>query len=195
MSFVKLIDGTPVSVEARPRWFNDDGSLLTDEQLMDQGYFPLDRAPVSYDPVTQHVTEKPIAEWAVLTDKVQVAYTVHAYDAGSVKQNLRDYAYAKRKEIEAQGFECGGMTISIDDTSKVNLAGARIRADANPSFTTKWKSPDGTFSEITAATIIAVSDAALDRVDLLFRQEGDAVAGIESGTITTATEVDAIFEG
>lgn len=193
MIYANVVSGIATSIEVRPRWFNDDGSSVSDEQLIELGYFPLDRAPPAYDPITHYLAEDPISEWAVQADKVVTTYTVHAYDAEAIKQNLRDYAYRMRKEREAAGLVFGGMIIPVDDTSKANLTGARIKADADAEFSTMWRSPNGTFTAIAAAQIIAISDAVLDFVDDLFRLEAEAVEGIDEGTITTTAGVDAVF--
>jgi hypothetical protein len=72
------------------------------------------------------------------------------------------------------------------------ITGARIKAEANLEFTTKWKAAGG-FVPIDAATIIAISDAVLAHVDGCFEIEDEARSAIEAGTITTREQIEAVF--
>lgn len=108
------------------------------------------------------------------------------------KSNLTAYAADKRWRKEVGGIVVGGVPVATDDRSKLLIAGARIKADANPEFTTKWKT-DGGFVLIDAATIIAVSDAVLAHVDACFAMEDEVIAEIDAGAVTTREQVDAVF--
>lgn len=106
--------------------------------------------------------------------------------------DLAGYAADVRWRKETSGILVGGVPVATDDRSKLMIAGARIKADANPEFTTKWKTDAG-FVLIDAATIIAISDAVLAHVDACFETEGEVLTAIDGGTITTRAQVDAAF--
>lgn len=111
------------------------------------------------------------------------------------KGALLEYATQRRWQIETGGIVVSGTSIATDDRSKLLIAGARIKADANSEFTTKWKTSTGVRVLIDAATIIAISEAVLAHVDACFEIEDTVCAGIEAGTITTREQIDAAFAG
>jgi hypothetical protein len=66
------------------------------------------------------------------------------------------------------------------------ITGARIKADNDPTFTTKWVGADGTRTTLNAATIIAISDAVLAHVDACFDRFDALAAQIEVAADPTA---------
>lgn len=126
----------------------------------------------------------PIGSLAELADVFAVQYP------GGM---LSTYAAAQRYAKEVGGITVSSVPVATDDRSKLMIAGARIKADANPEFTTKWKTAGG-FVPIDAATIIAISDAVLSHVDACFETEDEVLAEIDAGTITTRDEIDAAFQ-
>lgn len=104
--------------------------------------------------------------------------------------DLAAYAAQKRWEVETGGITVGGMPVATDDRSKIMIIGARVKADADPAFTTQWKASDG-FVTIDAATIIGISNAVLAHVDACFEVEGVVQTAITEGTLTTTAEIDA----
>ncbi|WP_020185958.1 DUF4376 domain-containing protein [Methylopila sp. 73B] len=104
--------------------------------------------------------------------------------------DLTAYAAQRRWEIETGGLDVAGMRVETDDRAKLLLAGARINAEANPAYVTRWKVAGG-WVELTAAEIVAISDAVLAFVDRLFNAELDLHEAIAGGTVTTEAEIDA----
>lgn len=105
------------------------------------------------------------------------------------------YAYAAnvRYEREVGGMLVGGMAVATDDRSKLLLAGARIKAEADPSYTTRWKVSNTDRVDIPAAQIVAMSDAVLAWVDRTFDVYDKVANLIAAGTIRTSAEIDAAF--
>jgi hypothetical protein len=101
------------------------------------------------------------------------------------------YAADKRWRVETGGIAIGGMPVATDDRSKMMIMGARVKANDNPDFTTKWKSASGMFVVLDGAAIIAISDAVLSHVDTCFEVEATVLAEIAAGTITTIEQIDA----
>lgn len=108
--------------------------------------------------------------------------------------DLNRYAADARWRKETEGITVSGLRIFTDDRSKMMVMGARIKAENDPNFSTQWKGADGEFVQVDAATIIAISDAVLAHVDSCFAVEATVLAGIEAGTITSAAEIDAVFD-
>jgi hypothetical protein len=107
--------------------------------------------------------------------------------------DLAGYAADVRWRKEVGGIVVGGVPVATDDRSKLLIAGARIKADAKPEFTTKFKAADGSRILIGAATVIAISDAVADHVDSCFETEDAVLAAIDAGTITTREHIDVAF--
>lgn len=105
-------------------------------------------------------------------------------------QELYTYNADKRWQAETGGFLFNGMTVSTDDRSKTMLIGARIKADSDPQFTTRWKAPDGSFITLDATTVIAVSDAVLAHVDACFTKEAAIMLSIDDAIIKNYEQID-----
>ncbi|MGV1752789.1 DUF4376 domain-containing protein [Agrobacterium sp. CG674] len=109
------------------------------------------------------------------------------------KADLVTYAADARWRAETGGFELGGMSIASDDRSKTMILGARVKAEGDAAFTTRWKGPDGVFATIDAATIKLISDAVLQHVADCFSAEDTVITGIYAGEVTTTQQVDSLI--
>lgn len=110
-----------------------------------------------------------------------------------LKDKLDDYAKAVRYAKEVGGLIVGGMQIATDDRSKQMIIGARIAADANPSFTTPWVTASGDIVAVDAPTMIAISNAVLAHVGSCFAAYAAAKTQIDAGQATTTAAIDALF--
>lgn len=118
---------------------------------------------VPNDMANRHRQE--LAEWEALGNIIEPVLVPTFEEQRAAK--LATLA-AKRWEIETGGIVVGGFPVLTDDRSKLLITGARVKADADPAFTTKWVAADGTRSTIAAAAIIAMSNAVLSHVDACF---------------------------
>lgn len=109
------------------------------------------------------------------------------------EEGLIAYAADARWRAETGGFDLAGMHVASDDRSKTMIIGARVKADKDASFTTRWKGPDGAFSTIDAPTIILISDGMLQHVADCFAAEDEVVTEIVAGSVTTTEQVDAML--
>lgn len=107
--------------------------------------------------------------------------------------SLVDYAAAVRWRARLAGIVVAGVHIAADDTSLVMIAGARIKAESDPTWTTQWAAGGSVVVPLTSAQVIAISDAVLAHVDATFATFADVVAAIAAGTITTRAEIDSAF--
>lgn len=106
--------------------------------------------------------------------------------------DLPAYAAMRRWQKETAGIMVNSVPVATDDRSKMMLMGARLAAQADPDFTTQWKTPAG-FVTLDAATFIALSDAVLAHVDACFATEAAVLDDIAAGVITTAEQIDNAF--
>lgn len=106
---------------------------------------------------------------------------------------LYGYAANVRYEREVGGIAVGGMLLATDDRSKLLLAGARIKAEADPAYTTRWKVSNTERVDIPAAQIVAMSDAVLAWVDRTFDAYDKVADLIAAGTARTPAAIDAAF--
>lgn len=110
------------------------------------------------------------------------------------KDQLLSRLAARRWQVETGGIVLNGMTVATDDRSKTMIMGARIAAMANPDHVVNWKMPDGSWVQLDAATITAISDAVLNHVNNCFEKEAEVAALIEAGDITGIEGVEAAFD-
>lgn len=107
--------------------------------------------------------------------------------------DLLAYAANRRWLIETGGITAAGVAIATDDRSKLMLAGARIKAQADESFSTTWFGADGSATQLDAGQIVAISDAVLDHVDRCFARFAAIRAAIADEEIGSAEEIDTAF--
>mgnify|MGYP001209408131 CR=1 FL=1 len=106
---------------------------------------------------------------------------------------LQAYVANARWKAETGGITVGGIAVHTDDRSKMMLMGARVHAAADPGFTTPWKTSDGSFVILDAATITALSNAVLAHVNACFAREAEVQAAILEETVTTTAAIDGAF--
>lgn len=153
----------------------------------------VDAAVIKFGHARFSVLERSNGDLEVILDDDETSVPLSEFgdfEASGATKALVSYAAQKRWQVETGGIVVGGVSVATDDRSKVMIIGARVKADADPNFTTEWKTPAG-FQTINAATIIAISDAVLAHVDACFAVEAIVLAEIAAGTITTTNEIDA----
>lgn len=128
---------------------------------------------------------------SVITGDISLTEAIEPVAPPSKAQLIRRAADARWKK-EVGGVMFNGVKISTDDRSKTLLQGARTAADANPDHVEGWKTAGG-WVDLTAAQIIAISDAVRAHVSACFAIERAVVAQIESGEITTYQQIEAAF--
>lgn len=110
------------------------------------------------------------------------------------KSKLIDYAADQRWRAEQAGTIWNGWPIHTDDRSQgkylselqaITLA---MRVEGDP-----WKFADGVFRPVSNAEFPQLAIAAREHVRTVFGIEAVVLAEIESGTITTPAEIEAVF--
>lgn len=104
--------------------------------------------------------------------------------------DLFEYNANKRWEKENGGMVLNGMLIHTDDRSKTMILGARVKADGDPMFTTKWKVGTNNFVTLDSLTIITISEAVLSFVDACFSKEQAVEQMILDGTVKNTLQID-----
>lgn len=111
-----------------------------------------------------------------------------------VKDTLRAYARERRWQAEIAGIIIiAGVPVSTDDRSKMMIIGARMAAEAVPSWSTIWQGADGGSYPLDAAAMIAISDAVQAHVNATFATLATVLSDVDSGVVTTRSEIDAAF--
>lgn len=124
------------------------------------------------------------ATWKIVNGAIQI-------DAAATAAGLRAYAAQKRFSVETGGIAVGGVTIRTDRESQATVNGAYAATLMDPNFSTTWKNADGSWSELSAAQIVAVASAVKDHVAASFAAEKAADDAIDAGTITSFAQIDA----
>jgi hypothetical protein len=104
---------------------------------------------------------------------------------------LTAYAASARYSKETGGITVAGIAMPTDRETQAHLSGAYSYVQATPSATIQWKLANGSFVSLTAAQITAIATAAAAHVQACFAAEATVVAGIQAGTITVKSQVDA----
>lgn len=112
---------------------------------------------------------------------------------GDLVTDLKAYAADKRWRKEVGGIVVNGVPIATDDRSKQMIMGARLAAEADPNFTTPWVANDNSVHTLSAAEVIAISNAVLAHVAGCFATYATVAPQIESGAIAGAAQIDAAF--
>jgi len=110
-------------------------------------------------------------------------------DAEEWAVDLTKYLSSYRDQFVYAGIEVNDITIPTDDLTVSRITGARIKADLDPDFTFKWK-VSGSFVDLTAEQIIAISDAIFNHIQNCFTAE----SGVSLDGLTTIQEVEEAFD-
>ena len=88
--YVKLKNGKPNETLSRPNWFHEDGSPVTDNALFkEDAIYPVIDTPPTFNEYTQTSTQKPLPDWTVNTDNVEIAYEITDMTIEESKQKVR----------------------------------------------------------------------------------------------------------
>lgn len=186
MTWALIIDGAVAAYpysEAELRAAHPGTSFpadLSQTDLSDFGVFTVaDAAPPS-------VTAEQVAEEAppdLVNGTWQQAWTVRdrtADELAAAKRAALGALAALRYEKETAGITFGGVLIPTDRQTCSILTGAYVQAAGNSAFAIRFKSPDGTFTPINAAQILAVGDAVTAHVQACFARESDLADAINA---------------
>lgn len=94
-----------------------------------------------------------------------------------------------RYNAEVGGVIMAGMNILTDRESQSMITGAALAATLDPSYTCRWKTPQG-FVTLDAKTIIGAASAVRAHVQSCFDKEAELCAAVEAAK--TPEEVAAI---
>lgn len=135
------------------------------------------------------------ADGAVTEILTEPQITAEAYEAAAtavLKASLTAYAARLRWKKEAGGIIVEGQAIATDRESQALISGAYSLVQAQPETIIQFKTRAG-FVSLDAAQMSAIAVAVAKHVQACFGIEADAVAEIQSGSITTPAEIDAAF--
>lgn len=128
-----------------------------------------------------------IANWLSLGNKLTPDEVI------PLVQMLKDYAKAKRKEVEEGGMLFNNIPIATDPDSQRKVLGAAVKAHRDPSFTTKFNYTGDKFFTLTALMAIDLGDAMATHISKAFDTQDESVQMINAGVITTTRQIDSLF--
>lgn len=161
----------------------DVAELWTDEELAAIGVYRVQPAAMTAGRVPTGYTFSRDGEGNI----------VQVISYGDLKTDLKAYAADRRWRKEVGGVIVNGIPIATDDRSKQMIMGARLAAAADSGFTTPWVAADNSVHTLTAAEVIAISNAVLEHVATCFATFATVAAKIDSEEIAGAAQVDAAF--
>jgi len=134
---------------------------------------------------TSFPEEGPDYEWLRDNNFSKVEGPVVEPEPVDMKLALANHRYF----METSGVNLGGVLVQTDRDARSNLIGAYLRAMQDPNYTVRWKTADG-FITLSAAQIIAASNAASDHVKKCFETEEIIEGRIDSYVSVQAMIVD-----
>ncbi|VIO80123.1 DUF4376 domain-containing protein [Bradyrhizobium ivorense] len=118
------------------------------------------------------------------------------YDLGFAHTGAELVAFAtfERYVRETSGITFKGTQIATDRDSQARLVALHMVALNDPKFTTQWKTMDGKFIALDAATIIELATIVSKFVAACFSAEASINASIFSGALTHREQIKAKFD-
>lgn len=104
-------------------------------------------------------------------------------------QRLADLADIRWRH-EGGGVSIGGVTVPTDESMQIKITGARLAAEADPSYTVRWKVAPGDFVSLDTAAVIGLSNSVRAHIQACYNNE-DALSAQINAASTTA-ELDAV---
>ena len=194
MKYALVIDGIARTISKVPVW-----SVAPQEAVEEIADTDADGATIILQPARAAAAGVIADGWIEVEDNVFAGYvrqddgtwSAPPAPAPSVEE-LKAYLASIRFDAETGGLTVDTMEIATDRNSQGKILAARVKASADPDFTTTWKALNGWFA-LNAAAIVAMSDAVLAHVAVCFAAEETVAAAIDAGEVTTRDAVDAAF--
>lgn len=117
------------------------------------------------------------------------------YDVGFVasKSDLRNHAGTARFLKQNSGITVDGIAVQTNYETQCMLTSLLAMALADGTFTTSWKSADGSFTPLDAAGIISVATAVGTFIAKCFKTEATICVSINDGSMTNTDQIDAVI--
>jgi len=87
----------------------------------------------------------------------------------------------RRDKAMVGGIVVNGISLAADDLSQQRIAAAALSAQIDSTTMVNWKLPDGTFTTLDAAQIIAIAQAVRAHVQACFDREAELLDAMMSG--------------
>jgi len=110
-------------------------------------------------------------------------------------EELMHYAADKRWQKEVGGTLWNGLPVHTDRESQSKIIAERLAIEAgerdDPDY---WKFADGVFRQVSNEDFTSLASAVRQHVRDCFALEGQVLALITTGVITTTEQIDLVFE-
>lgn len=194
MLYVKVINGIAVDVVAKPKWFDNNGNKIDDDQLfIEDGIYPLQKINPEYNIYTEKATLADMSNWEVTSTCVIETYNIESLSIDEIKKNYqRSIKITRNNNISANlnGFQVA----TSEDREAIN--GAIEYYDtltSNGARPLIWTMADNTTKVVTKEELQTVKDTYVLRKATIFAEYQQKRAAIEAAT--TVEEINLVLEG
>jgi hypothetical protein len=101
----------------------------------------------------------------------------------------------RRWQAETSGVVIGGVSVPTDAGMQLKITGARLAAEADSSYTVRWKVGAGAFVTLDASAVIGLSNSVRAHVQACFDNEAALSAQIIAATTNAAADAVDIAAG
>lgn len=185
----------------KPNWYSGDpdtgGELLTDEQLLELGVYPIETDLSLYDVNKTRYEINDESQWIIddVNKKVVATVTITTLTPEEIKARILNDVNSRARMAVDSGTILGDETpIRTNNLAQSRITQAKLSATANPSLViNNWKLEDGTFISINADKINEMYDAIFSHVQSCFNNESVIVGQINAINLNDSDAIDQLL--
>jgi hypothetical protein len=141
----------------RPKWYNTDGTELTDEELNTHSVYKVVDSPPSINYVTHRLQRNPQDDWTFDSENnvILVTFTIIEKSLEEAKQSGKNRARGAAEQTKTGGTQYPGDTwiFPTDDKHSNRLKIYQAFLEANPSDTIRYENIDGHWMDLTLEVV------------------------------------------
>lgn len=108
--------------------------------------------------------------------------------------DLKAFAANQKYVFETGGITVDGYPVATDRQSQSMMTSTVLSLQLKPDTVVNWKGPDGKFTTLSREVITAIALLTMQHVATCFTVEGQVVDKIDSGDITTTSQIEDYFK-
>lgn len=174
---------TPFKEIVRPNWRGNDGLMVSDAYLAEQGIYPVS----DIKPKETWMSSYSHGGYALRDGVAYVEYVEVTRTLEEAKQYLTKAVNDKRKQVEQGGVNFNGSRIDTDKDSQGKINGAVSLAQLDPELVIDFKGAEG-WVKLAAPEMIAVGMAVARHIQACFTKERELNELIEQADSHAALE-------
>jgi hypothetical protein len=141
-----------------PRWFHDDGTQLTEEELNTYNVYKVINNPPEINYITHYLEKNPKEEWEFDSENsvINVTYTIHEKTLEEAKESGKQKARATAEMTKTGGTQYPGDTwiFPTDDKYTNRLKIYKDFLDNNPDEIIRYENVNGNWIDLTIEMVI-----------------------------------------